>query len=75
MVHSGNLPKTCGKCHPGAGTRFVIGKVHWVEGMAEPAPVRMARMFYIVVIPLTLGLMFLHHFGDYLRKLIRLRLS
>ena len=75
MINPSNLPATCGKCHPGAGSRFVIGKVHWVEGKAEPAPVRMARLFYIVIIPLTLGLMFLHHFGDYMRKVIRLRLA
>jgi len=75
MINPANLPATCGKCHPGAGTRFAIGKIHWVEGKSEPAPVRMVRLFYIFIIPLTIGLMFLHHFGDFARKLIRLRLA
>lgn len=75
MINPKNLPATCGKCHPGAGSRFAIGKIHWVEGKAEPAPVRMVRLFYIVIIPLTLGLMFLHHLGDFARKVIRLRLA
>jgi cytochrome b subunit of formate dehydrogenase len=37
--------------------------------------VRSVRMLYLVLIPLTLGFMFLHHLGDFLRKLWRLRLS
>jgi hypothetical protein len=27
-VNKANLPKTCGQCHPGAGTRFALGLVH-----------------------------------------------
>ena len=27
-INPKNLPKTCGKCHPGAGTRFAISQVH-----------------------------------------------
>ena len=29
-INAKNLPKTCGKCHPGAGTRFAISQVHVV---------------------------------------------
>ncbi len=72
-VHQANLPKTCGRCHPGAGARFAIGQVHFVEG-AEPGPVRIARLAYLVIIPLTVGYMLLHHAGDFVRKLARLRL-
>jgi cytochrome b subunit of formate dehydrogenase len=35
--------------------------------------VRLARIFYLVVIPLTIGLMLLHHGGDWIRKLVALR--
>ncbi|MBZ5582215.1 MAG: cytochrome b/b6 domain-containing protein [Acidobacteriia bacterium] len=72
-VNPKNLPKTCGKCHPGAGERFAIGQVHLAEGRAEAAPLRWVREFYLLVIPVTIGLMLLHNGGDWLRKLIRLR--
>lgn len=73
-VHPLNLPKTCGKCHEGAGSRFAIGTIHWSEGSREPEGVRWVRTVYQVVIPLIVGLMVLHNFGDYWRKLWRLRL-
>ena len=74
-VNTKNLPKTCGKCHPGAGERFAISQVHVVDGRAEPVPLRWVRVFYLVLIPLTLGLMLVHNTGDWMRKLIRLRFS
>jgi len=73
MVNARNLPKTCGQCHPGAGTRFAISQVHVAEGRAEPGATRWVREFYLVLIPVTLGLMLLHNAGDWIRKLIRLR--
>jgi cytochrome b subunit of formate dehydrogenase len=75
MTNPGNLPPTCGKCHPGAGSRFALGKVHWGEGQGEPKPVEWVRLIYALVIPLTIGYMILHHGGDFVRKLYRLRLK
>lgn len=75
MVNPKNLAATCGKCHPGAGQRFAIGTIHIGEGGREPAPVRYARLFYVSVIPVTIGLMLLHHGGDWVRKLLRYRLK
>ena len=74
-INPKNLPATCGKCHPGAGTRFAISQVHVVEGGSEPAPMKWVRWIYLVLIPLTIGLMFVHNFGDWLRKLRRLRFA
>jgi cytochrome b subunit of formate dehydrogenase len=74
-IHPANLPKTCGRCHPGAGRRFALGTVHLAEGGSEPLGVRMVRAFYLFVIPLTIGLMLLHQGGDWARKLRRLRLK
>jgi len=74
-IHPKNLPETCGRCHPGAGQRFAIGQVHQHEGGAEPKGVRLARQFYLLVIPLTLGLMLLHNAGDWIRKLLRARVN
>jgi cytochrome b subunit of formate dehydrogenase len=75
MIHQKNLPATCGKCHPGAGQRFALGPVHQAENQTEPAAVAYVRGFYFVVIPLTLGLMFLHNLGDWIRKLLKLRFN
>jgi cytochrome b subunit of formate dehydrogenase len=72
-VNAKNLPATCGKCHPGAGTRFALGTIHAVEGKREPLAVAAVRYFYLLVIPATIGLMLLHNLGDWFRKLLALR--
>jgi len=72
-INPKNLPATCGQCHPGAGTRFAIGPVHERAGGAEPRVVRWARSFYLLLIPLVIGLMFIHNLGDWLHKVGQLR--
>ncbi len=72
-INAKNLPATCGKCHPGAGSRFAISQVHVAEGKGEPPVLRWVREFYLLVIPVTIGLMLLHNGGDWVRKLVRLR--
>lgn len=72
-INPANLAKTCGQCHAGAGTRFALGPIHTMNGKSEYAAVRWVRWFYLLVIPLTIGFMFLHNFGDWLHKLGRLR--
>ncbi len=72
-INPKNLPTTCGRCHPGAGTRFALGTVHQLPGGIEPTSVRWARAFYLLVIPLTIGLMLVHNLGDWVRKLAQLR--
>lgn len=72
-VNAKNLPATCGQCHTGAGKRFTIGPVHWVEGKSEPDAVRWVRLLYALLIPGVIGLMLLHNLGDWVRKLTQLR--
>jgi len=72
-VNAKNLANTCGKCHNGAGKRFAITPVHLVDGQVEAPPVRMVRQFYLLLIPLTIGLMLMHNGGNWLRKLIAMR--
>jgi len=72
-INPQNLPKTCGQCHRGAGTRFAISQIHVAVGGSEPAPLRWVRQFYLFLIPLTIGLMLLHNGGDWVRKLVRAR--
>jgi cytochrome b subunit of formate dehydrogenase len=74
-IHPKNLPATCGRCHPGAGTRFALGPVHLWAGRTEPASVRLVRQTYLVLIPGLIGLMILHNLGDWVRKLRRLRMG
>ncbi|MGA7887464.1 MAG: cytochrome b/b6 domain-containing protein [Acidobacteriaceae bacterium] len=70
-VNRANLGKTCGQCHADAGQRFAIGPVH-VLASTTPGGRALAfvRLFYFIVIPVTLGLMFLHNFLDWRRKAI-----
>jgi len=72
-INPKNLPKTCGQCHPGAGRRFAIGQVHVVAGASEPPALAFIRQFYLLLIPVTIGLMLLHNGGDWIRKLVRAR--
>jgi len=72
-INPKNLPRTCGKCHPGAGTRFAIGRIHW-SSRSEPAVMRWVRISYVTLILLVVGLMALHNFGDWVRKLLQTRL-
>lgn len=72
-INRKNLPQTCGKCHPGAGSRFAIGQIHW-SGTTEPPPMRWVRGIYLLAIPLVVGLMALHNLGDWVRKVLQMRL-
>jgi cytochrome b subunit of formate dehydrogenase len=72
-VNTKNLAATCGKCHQGAGKRFAISQVHVAEDGKEAPAMRWVRQFYLLMIPLTIGLMLLHNGGDWVRKLLRLR--
>ncbi len=74
-INAKNLAATCGRCHPGAGQRFAIGRVHFSEAGMESAAVGWVRRFYLWLIRITIGLMLLHNAGDWARKLYHLRLS
>jgi len=73
-INPANLPKTCGKCHPGAGANFAIGPIHFVPGQGEPVPVYWVRAAYLTLIPIIIGAMLLYCTGDWLRKIVSLRL-
>jgi cytochrome b subunit of formate dehydrogenase len=69
-VNPKNLPATCGKCHPGAGTRFALGPIH-VSEAKQSAAADWVRAFYLFTIPFTIGFMLLHNAGDWIRKVVR----
>ncbi|MGZ9260883.1 MAG: cytochrome b/b6 domain-containing protein [Candidatus Binatia bacterium] len=66
-VHKTNLPATCGKCHPGAGTRFALGPVH-VSAMANSPLLFGIRIIYLWAIGLTIGFMIVHNALDLIHK-------
>jgi cytochrome b subunit of formate dehydrogenase len=67
-----NLPQTCGKCHPGIGTRMSAEffKIHAPPGAAEGKPwlVNLISRVYIVLIVATIGGMLTFNLLDYLKK-------
>ncbi len=68
-IAKANLPKTCGQCHPDAGTKFAIGSIHVVPTSGEGNQVLYyVRLFYLFTIPTVLGFMFLHNLLDWWRK-------
>jgi len=68
-VNKANLSKTCGQCHNDAGSRFAIGPVHVMSKTTPGGRVLdFVKLFYFIVIPVTLGLMLLHNLIDLRRK-------
>ncbi|HEX3985060.1 MAG TPA: cytochrome b/b6 domain-containing protein [Acidobacteriaceae bacterium] len=68
-VNRANLSKTCGQCHTDAGRRFAIGPVHAFSSSTPGGRILdYVRIFYLIVIPVTLGLMLLHNLIDWRRK-------
>lgn len=72
-IHPANLAKTCGACHPGAGQRFTIERVHVQSaGAFEHIVVKWIRVTYVfALIPFTLAFMLLHNLLDFFAKLRR----
>jgi formate dehydrogenase gamma subunit len=68
-VSQARLGETCGRCHPGAGTKFQMGAVHVTMATpSQPAPY-WARRIYILLILMTIGFMAMHNGADYVRKI------
>jgi cytochrome b subunit of formate dehydrogenase len=69
-VNPANLGKTCGACHPGAGTRFAIGPVHVLpqQQSSGPSVVYWVRYTYLWLIWLVIGGMVVHNLLDLKRK-------
>lgn len=75
-IHKDNLVKTCGQCHPGANTRFAVGKVHVspeaANGRGGNDPILyVIASVYVVLIVVVVGGMFLHNLLDFIKKIRR----
>ena len=63
-VNRANLDATCGKCHQGVTQKFTQTKVHFEGGQSKDigsVAVRWVRWFYLALIFLVIGAMFLHN--------------
>src|SRR3970282_3038940 len=57
-----------GYAHPGAATRFAIGPVHPLPEASSSRAVYWIRWFYLILIPATIGFLFLHNVLDFIKK-------
>ncbi len=73
-INPENLPRTCGKCHPGASRRFAEGQVHAMPGTNVVAKYRSSHVVknvYIVVIGIIIAVMLVFILADFLRRVLR----
>ncbi len=68
-VNKANLPRTCGKCHPGAGAKLAKGSVHIKPSVTRDIIVFYVTLFYITLIIMTIGGMLIYVGLDYLGRL------
>ncbi|HLH08781.1 MAG TPA: cytochrome b/b6 domain-containing protein [Terriglobales bacterium] len=70
-INQANLITTCGKCHPGASQKFVLGKIHVDAPLSSDRgsiAIRWVRRFYLVMIFGVIGGMLLHNFLIWRKK-------
>jgi cytochrome b subunit of formate dehydrogenase len=63
-INRANLDATCGKCHAGVTQKFTVTKVHLDGGPSKDigsVAVRWVRGFYLLLIFIVIGAMFLHN--------------
>lgn len=71
-IYQDNIVQTCGQCHPGANTRFAIGKVHSDETNPETSPwLYWISNIYVWLIVIVVGGMGAHNLLDFLKKIRR----
>jgi predicted CXXCH cytochrome family protein len=75
-IYPENLPKTCGKCHPGASKNFAKGKIHSVAettaDIKDKSP-HIVKTVYIFVISAIIGVFLLFIAADLFRRAVRSR--
>jgi formate dehydrogenase gamma subunit len=80
MIHSTNLPQTCGQCHVGASANFTKGKIHLASALttdvtetSDPAVLgtKIVRWIYIPLIVFVVGGMCAHNLLVWRKKAAR----
>jgi len=67
-VNKNNLQRTCGKCHPNAGTELSKGSIHLSPSLKRDQAIYYVSLFYILLIIFTIGGMLLHNALDFMSK-------
>lgn len=67
-VNTANLAVTCGKCHRGANENFAKGPVHVIVATNGEKILYWIKTFYINLIIILIGGMFIHNLLDLIRK-------
>ncbi len=67
-INKANLATTCGKCHQGANDNFTKGEVHLVIAPATEPILYWIKTFYIALIAVVIGGMFVHNLLDFILK-------
>ena len=73
-IYPANLPKTCGRCHPGISPQIARAQIHETGTGITTGWAHFFTVFYMVLISITISLMMLHNVGDWwssLRDLLR----
>ena len=75
-IHPDNLAMTCGQCHPGANTRFAMGRVHVSPeakgGTDGSSPILyFISSFYVLLTVVVVGGMGVHNGFDFFKKIRR----
>jgi cytochrome b subunit of formate dehydrogenase/nitrate/TMAO reductase-like tetraheme cytochrome c subunit len=75
LIHPTQLTHTCGRCHPGAGENFVVGKIHADQSDHELGSLvnHWARRIYLVLIVTTISVLCLHNGIIWWRKAVAAR--
>jgi hypothetical protein len=73
-INPENLPKTCGKCHPGASRHFAEGQVHIIPQQMATAKYKSSHLvknIYIIAIAGIISVFLLFIAADLFRRIIR----
>lgn len=73
-INPENLPKTCGKCHPGASRHFAEGPVHVIPEEIATSKYKSSHIvknIYIIVIAAIISVMIIFILADFLRRILR----
>jgi hypothetical protein len=68
-IHSNNIVKTCGKCHPDANANYTKGKIHLNPHSEEAGSIYYIGSFFKWLTIITLSFLFIHIMLDLIRKI------
>jgi hypothetical protein len=68
-IYPGNIPKTCGKCHPDANANYAKGKIHLDPKSPDSGPIYYISGFFKYLTIFTLVALFVHILLDLARKI------